>query len=368
MSIFEVSNLSHLGKATSPEIIRPDFVKPDAWTFLLPLAEWAWTMVAQPVFQNAFQVEAFLCSVVVRAPGFENYGFTNQEACRQFSLHLKNLRNYIAMDRGTKFHEAMRCYSVALGSQSPLPRSKGFQHYYRARAEQFERWKTRHLDKLAATGHPVRETTVSAPAEVDGRAIFTMSADDLEDQIDNLTNKYLRVSCTYANLIGVPPEALLWRSSLRFYDETEAKDDLFCLQALAEYQAAWEGLSRPPTKSHADVESLLATILVQKIVEWDRVGVRADTRKLIKQYVVVRAFATFLPTASAISGFGRNLSHLTETDEIVWEQNALDWALGKLALDHNHAPLRIHRHDSETADVRWELAARMRYLRTTPRS
>ncbi|MBB2749801.1 UNVERIFIED_ORG: hypothetical protein GGI57_000467 [Rhizobium aethiopicum] len=363
LSIYEVNKLSHLGKPTSPEIPRPDFVKPDAWTFLVPLAEHAWTMDGQPAFRNAFQVEAFIASVVVAAPGFENYGFADQTACKEVGLHLRNLRDYITRDYGTEFHEATRCYSVPLASQSPLPRSKGFHVYFRRRAAQYLRWHAQHLDELKTAGAASRETSRYAPVDPSSRAIFNMSAEELSDQIDNLTDRYLRLSFTDANLMGVPPEGLLWRSFLRLHDPSEAAIDLLALQALADYRSAWEDLSSPSTKSHADVESLLATIFLQKIVEWDRGTAQGNSLDLLRQYVAVRNFATFLPENAAVTSFGRNLSHLTEIDQTVCELNALDWALGHLALvSHQESP-RDHNEGPEIGIVRRELVGRMRGLR-----
>ncbi|MGO6943699.1 hypothetical protein [Rhizobium johnstonii] len=245
LSIYEVNKLSHLGRPTSPEIPRPDFVKSDAWTFLVPLAEHAWTVAGRPMFRNAFQVEAFIASVVVAVPGFESYGFANQQACKEVSLHLRNLRNYIARDHGTEFHEATRCYSVPLASQSPLPRSKSFHVYFRRRAAQYLRRHAYHLEELKIAGAAARDTSRFAPVDPDGRAIFNMSAEDLSDQIGNLTDRYLRFSFKDANLMGVPPEGLLWRSTLRLFDPSEAETDQFALQALADYRSAWEDLSAP---------------------------------------------------------------------------------------------------------------------------
>jgi hypothetical protein len=317
------------------------------------------------MFRNAFQVEAFIASVVVAVPGFESYGFANQQACKEVSLHLRNLRNYIARDHGTEFHEATRCYSVPLASQSPLPKSKSFHVYFRRRAAQYLRRHAYHLEELKIAGAAARETSRFAPVDPDGRAIFNMSAEDLSDQIGNLTDRYLRFSFKDANLMGVPPEGLLWRSTLRLFDPSEAETDQFALQALADYRSAWEDLSCPSAKSHADVEILLATILIQKIVEWDRGRARGDTRHLLKQYVEVREFAKFLPKDAAVTGFGRNLSHLTKVEEIIWEQNALDWALGKLALGSHQVTRVVRPEDTEIGIVRRELVGRMRGLRAT---
>ncbi|ASY58278.1 hypothetical protein SS05631_c33640 [Sinorhizobium sp. CCBAU 05631] len=228
----------------------------------------------------------------------------------------------------SELHAAAAFYSSALGSHAPSANARGFLDYYRTRADQFSLW---HSQYVLETRRRAVEGILSDAPKSHEPVITTWKPDELSAQIANVTGWYIRSSAIEAQLMGLPSEALVWRAALRAVGFSEPVDDLLCLQAVSEYQQVWESFAKPSTRSHADVESLLASILLERIVKWDKSSTKIPNSVLLKQYVCMREFAGFVARNGAVSGFGRALSKFVHGVELS-EDCALDWALARLDL------------------------------------
>ncbi len=329
LSIGHIVKASHLGKPTPSKIPKPGDLGKDTWTFLVPLADDAWNLAGRPFFENAFQVEAFLCSVVANAPGFNAYTLTNRDSRAEVNLHIRRFRNYLSMPNGqSDLHAAAPFYSSALGSHAPSANARGFIDYYRTRASQFFLW---HSQYVLKTRHRAVEEGPSEARKSIEPVITTWKPDELSAEIANVTGWFIRSSAVEAQLMGLPSEGLVWRATLRAVGLSESDDDLFCLQAVSEYRQVWESFGKPSTRSHAEVESLLASILLERIVEWDKSPTKIPNSVLLKQYLRMREFANFVARNGAVSGFGRALSKFVHGVELS-EDSAFDWALARMNL------------------------------------